>query len=72
MASLESWEEETGIPLDALYTAKLVLALRRRLEDTGGNRPAFLSAGSRILLVHTGGLQGNRSWRTKYKRKSAP
>ena len=72
MASLESWEEETGIALDALYTAKLVLALRRRLEGAGGNRPVFLSAGSRILLVHTGGLQGNRSWRTKYKGKSAP
>tara|TARA_B110000285_G_scaffold201421_1_gene236056 strand:+ start:188 stop:1276 length:1089 start_codon:yes stop_codon:yes gene_type:complete len=72
MACLTSWEDETGLQLDALYTGKLVLALSRILISNSPSRPRFLASGSRILLMHTGGLQGNRSWRTKYKRSGAP
>ena len=68
MACMNAWEDETHIELDAVYTGKLVLALKRRLEMDLVNRPAFLSRGARILMLHSGGLQGNRSWKTKYKR----
>ena len=54
---IRGWEAETGIALDGVYTAK---ALHRLLqawrEDTDWN-------GRRVLFIHTGGLQGNRSWR---------
>lgn len=68
MACIDHWESETQIELDAIYTGKLVLALKRQLEKAPFDRPSFLSKGSRILMLHTGGLQGNRSWKTKSKR----
>lgn len=46
---------ETGIPTDFVYTAKLFHSVVRMAE-----RNEFPS-GSRILVLHTGGLQGNRS-----------
>lgn len=46
---------QTGIPTDRVYTGKLVLAFRRMSAE--GRFPA----GSNVLLVHTGGLQGNAS-----------
>ena len=44
------------LPLDAVYTAKALNALQRRIVR-GDVRPH-----SRILLLHTGGLQGNRGF----------
>ena len=46
---------ETGIPSDIVYTGKLFYAL----EDSIG-RDLYPSH-SRILVIHSGGLQGNRS-----------
>lgn len=47
--------QREGIPTDFVYTGKLFFAA----EDLIQNR--FFPAGSKMLLVHTGGLQGNRS-----------
>ncbi|MGE7776956.1 1-aminocyclopropane-1-carboxylate deaminase/D-cysteine desulfhydrase [Chitinophaga sp. NPDC101104] len=47
--------DQTGIPTDRVYTGKLVLAFRKMCAD--GRFPP----GSRVLLIHTGGLQGNAS-----------
>lgn len=65
MDCMGQWETQTQIELDAIYTGKLLLALKNRLEMSSANRPSFLTKGSRILMFHTGGLQGNRSWKTK-------
>ena len=65
LACMRQWETDTQIELDAIYTGKLLLALKKRFELDSVNRPSFLSRGSKILLFHTGGLQGNRSWKTK-------
>jgi 1-aminocyclopropane-1-carboxylate deaminase len=46
---------ETGIPTDFVYTAKLFHSI-----VTMAGRNEF-PPGSRILVLHTGGLQGNRS-----------
>jgi 1-aminocyclopropane-1-carboxylate deaminase len=46
---------ESGIPTDFVYTAKLFHSIVRMTAEN-----AFV-AGSRILVLHTGGLQGNRS-----------
>lgn len=47
----------TGIPTDFVYTAKLFYGVSQ-LIDRG-----FFKAGSRLLLVHSGGIQGNLSMR---------
>ncbi len=46
---------ESGIPTDFVYTGKLFYSIVRMAS--GNNFPY----GSRILVLHTGGLQGNRS-----------
>ncbi|MCX2836198.1 pyridoxal-phosphate dependent enzyme [Microbulbifer thermotolerans] len=53
------FECQTGIPLDPVYTAKLMYALHR--ESEGGR----ISSGSRMLVLHSGGLQGRRGFREK-------
>ena len=54
---IRKWETETGIPLDAVYTAK---ALHRLQQAWREDR---VWQGRRVLFIHTGGLQGTRSWR---------
>lgn len=56
-AFIYRWEAETKIPLDGVYTAKTLMRLQAFLEQSDELH------GKRILFVHTGGLQGNRSWR---------
>jgi 1-aminocyclopropane-1-carboxylate deaminase len=53
---MDDWFAQTGIHLDFVYTAPMCkffvkMALLRQLKQ-----------GCRVLLVHTGGLQGNRSF----------
>jgi 1-aminocyclopropane-1-carboxylate deaminase len=47
--------DENRIPSDFVYTAKLFFAI----EDLASK--GFFPKGSRLLVVHSGGLQGNRS-----------
>ena len=46
---------ETGVQLDKVYTVKLFMALEERLAR------GFYQKGSELLVMHSGGLQGNRS-----------
>ncbi len=46
---------ESGIPTDFVYTGKLFFSVIRLVKM------GLFSPGSRILVLHTGGLQGNRS-----------
>ncbi|GAA4647961.1 pyridoxal-phosphate dependent enzyme [Kistimonas scapharcae] len=46
--------EDTGVPLDRVYTGKLFFALEQLVEN------GDILPDSRILAIHTGGLQGNR------------
>lgn len=45
-----------GIPLDPIYTGKMSFACWDLLQQN------YFPTGSRILLIHTGGLQGNRGF----------
>lgn len=45
----------TGIPSDFVYTGKLFYAVSDLIKKS------FFPAGSRLLVIHSGGLQGNRS-----------
>lgn len=51
---------EYQLPLDAVYTAKALFGLIRNAE-----RGVF-PRGSRLIFIHTGGLQGNRGFVEKY------
>jgi 1-aminocyclopropane-1-carboxylate deaminase len=48
------WETEK-IPTDIVYTGKLLMAVDSLLKEN------YFKAGSKILVIHSGGLQGNRS-----------
>jgi 1-aminocyclopropane-1-carboxylate deaminase len=49
-----TWETDQ-IPTDIVYTSKLLFAAQDLV------RKSWFPSGSRLLLVHSGGLQGNRS-----------
>lgn len=48
-------EQETGVALEPVYTAKALMALRQSIEA------AEFAPGTRLVVVHTGGLQGRRA-----------
>ena len=54
-SSIISFEQETGISLDPVYTGKVLFALKDSLRAN----TAYYQA-KRLLVVHTGGLQGCR------------
>jgi 1-aminocyclopropane-1-carboxylate deaminase len=58
---IESFYKETGIPLDPIYTAKAMFALVKETEK-------LQLKNSRILFIHTGGIQGSKSIFEKEKR----
>ncbi|HEV7783058.1 MAG TPA: pyridoxal-phosphate dependent enzyme [Chitinophagaceae bacterium] len=48
---------QTGIPSDFVYTAKTFFAVNDLAQKN------FFAAGSRLLVIHSGGLQGNASFK---------
>jgi 1-aminocyclopropane-1-carboxylate deaminase/D-cysteine desulfhydrase-like pyridoxal-dependent ACC family enzyme len=52
---MNSFYEQTGIPTDFVYTGKLCYAVTDMVKKN------YFPAGSRLLLIHSGGLQGNTS-----------
>jgi 1-aminocyclopropane-1-carboxylate deaminase len=52
---MNQWYRQTGIPSDFVYTGKLFYAVDDLI------RKGYFPPGSRILVVHSGGLQGNDS-----------
>jgi 1-aminocyclopropane-1-carboxylate deaminase len=55
IAFMQDFERRTGLPLDPVYTAKLFHGLATLARE------GEFAAGTRILALHTGGLQGRRS-----------
>lgn len=49
----QQFTQEHGVPLDYVYTAKMFYGVMDLLQQ------GFFCKGDRLLLVHTGGLQGN-------------
>ncbi|MDF2642691.1 MAG: 1-aminocyclopropane-carboxylate deaminase, partial [Pseudomonas sp.] len=48
-------ETESGLPLEPLYTGKALLALHDQVVA------GHFQRGTRLIFVHTGGLQGRRA-----------
>lgn len=64
-ASLQLFEARFAVPLEPVYTLKMVMAVSR-LVAAGRFAP-----GSRILLLHTGGLQGRRGMVERIERRAS-
>jgi 1-aminocyclopropane-1-carboxylate deaminase len=52
---MNEWYTKTGIPSDFVYTAKMFFAVNDLIKQS------YFPEGSRLLLIHSGGLQGNNS-----------
>ncbi|SEF70134.1 1-aminocyclopropane-1-carboxylate deaminase/D-cysteine desulfhydrase [Marinobacterium lutimaris] len=57
-----AFEQRYPVPLEPVYTAKLFQAVNRRIQS------GSVAPGSRVLFVHTGGLQGRRGMQTRIDR----
>lgn len=55
LAFMNDWYRRTGIPSDRVYTGKMFFAFDQLWHQ------GFFPPDSTVLLVHSGGLQGNRS-----------
>lgn len=55
LAFMNEFYRHTTIPSDFVYTAKLFYAVKQLINAQ------FFPAGSKILVIHSGGLQGNQS-----------
>ncbi|MEJ5057800.1 MULTISPECIES: 1-aminocyclopropane-1-carboxylate deaminase/D-cysteine desulfhydrase [unclassified Pseudomonas] len=56
---IEQTEQASGIPMEPLYTGKALLALKQQVEAGKFVR------GTRLIFIHTGGLQGRRGFNSK-------
>lgn len=63
---MNEFKEETGILLDPVYTAKMIFGV---IEDI---KSGYFPENSRILAIHTGGLQGIAGMNQKLKKKNLP
>ena len=61
--AIEHFQSYSGVELEPVYTGKAFLALRRALLR------GELDSGQRVLLVHTGGMQGLRGMKEKLGRQ---
>jgi 1-aminocyclopropane-1-carboxylate deaminase len=57
---IEETEQASGIPLEPLYTGKALLALKQQIEARR------FPQGTRLIFIHTGGLQGRRGFSSKH------
>lgn len=56
LAFVKETERQAGLPLEALYTGKALLALRDQAQA------GRFAPGTRLVFLHTGGLQGRRGY----------
>ena len=52
MQFIRDFEIEFAIPLEQVYTAKMLMGIFDLIEKD------YFPAGSRLLVIHSGGLQG--------------
>lgn len=52
---MNKWYQQTAIPTDFVYTAKLFYGMNQLIKED------YFPENSKLLIIHSGGLQGNRS-----------
>ncbi len=63
---INSFKSNTGIPLDPIYTGKMMFGILDLIKKD------FFKSGSQILAIHSGGLQGIQGMNLVLKRKNLP
>lgn len=63
---INQFYNENEIPLDPIYTGKMVFGVIDRIQK------GYFPAQSKILLIHTGGIQGIKGMNVKLKNKQLP
>ncbi len=63
---INNFKAETGIPLDPIYTGKMLFGLFHMIKNDN------FAKGTKILAVHTGGIQGIEGMNTVLKKKNLP
>lgn len=63
---INKFKEETGIPLDPIYTGKMLYGIVDMVQNSAFEK------GSKILAIHTGGLQGIKGVNKVLKQKELP
>ena len=58
--------QETTIPLDPVYTGKMMFGIVDLIKK------GYFKKGTKILTVHTGGLQGIDGMNSRLKQKKLP
>ena len=59
----KQFEKQNNIPLDYVYTAKLFYAVNHLISKD------YFEEGAKILIIHSGGLQGNEGYEQRYNLK---
>ncbi len=63
---INDFKKRTGIPLDPVYTGKMMYGIFQMLRDQK------IQKNSRILAIHTGGLQGISGMNLRLEKKNLP
>ena len=66
IAFINQFYQENKIPLDPIYTGKMVFGVMDLIEKN------YFPEHSKILLIHTGGIQGIAGMNIKLKIKHLP
>ncbi|WP_228479102.1 1-aminocyclopropane-1-carboxylate deaminase/D-cysteine desulfhydrase [Flavobacterium soyangense] len=66
IAFINQFYAENSIPLDPIYTAKMVFGLMDLIKKN------YFPENSKILIIHTGGIQGIAGMNLKLKAKKSP
>ncbi len=63
---INNFKEETNIPLDPIYTGKMMFGIVDLIKKE------YFKKGTRILAIHTGGLQGVAGINSRLQKKNLP
>jgi 1-aminocyclopropane-1-carboxylate deaminase len=63
---INQFKQETKIPLDPIYTGKMLFGIVDLIKK------GYFLKGSKILVIHTGGLQGIKGMNMKLQQKGLP
>ena len=66
VAFINTFYKQTKIPLDSIYTGKMLFGVFDLIKK------GFFPVNSKILVIHTGGIQGNQGMNIKLKNKNLP
>lgn len=63
---INNFKEETGVSLDPIYTGKMMFGIVDLIKR------GFFEKGTKIIAIHTGGLQGIEGMNVRLKQKQLP